>query len=72
MHQHLENPVHELPNEVFFDTYGINKWELVFDKDNYFNDCYPLQLSLKTQSELDYDGCFDSLYKESHTAERKS
>lgn len=69
MHQHLENPIHELPNEVFYNTYKINKWELVFDKDNYFNDCYPLQLSLKTKSELDYDGCFDSLYDECQRAE---
>lgn len=72
MHQHLENPIHELPNEVFYNTYKINKWELVFDKAEFFNGKYPKELSKSTQSELEYDGCFDSLYDECLMAERKS
>lgn len=64
MHQHLENPIHELPNEVFYNTYKINKWELVFNKAEFLNGNYPKVLSKPTQSELDYDGCFDSLYDE--------
>ena len=72
MHQHLENPIHELPNEVFYNTYKINKWELVFDKAEFFNGNYPKELSRPTQSELEYDGCFDSLYDECQTAERES
>lgn len=72
MHQHLENPIHELPNEVFYNTYKINKWELVFDKAEFFNGNYPKELSKSTQSELEYDGCFDSLYDDCLMAERKS
>lgn len=69
MHQHLENPIHELPNELFYDIYKINKWELVFDKAEFFNGNYPKELSRPTQSELEYDGCFDSLYDECRMAE---
>lgn len=71
MHQHLENPIHELPADVFYNTYKINKWELLFDKDEFFNGNYPKELSQSSQNELEYDGCFDSL-DDSLMAERKS
>jgi len=59
IHQHLENPIHELPNEVFYNTYKINKWKLVFNKDDYFKGLFPKELSSKT--EFEYDGCFDDI-----------
>lgn len=61
MHTHLENPIHGLSDEEFYSVYKIHKWELLFIKDNYFASKFPKELSQKTQNEIEYDGCFDSL-----------
>ena len=32
MHEHLENPIYELPEDVFFKKYHISKEKLLFNK----------------------------------------
>lgn len=61
LHQHLENPIYELSQEDFLNKYKIEKWKLLFNKDNYHQGNFPKELA-KTSNELDYDGCFDSLF----------
>lgn len=61
LHQHLENPVYELTNEQFYKKYLIQKYELLFNKTDYFNDKYPLVLKNTNSHELEFDGCFDCL-----------
>ena len=61
MHQHLENPMYELSDEQFYNKYLIHKYELLFNKADYFNGNYPSVLTKSNIDEIEYDGCFDSL-----------
>jgi len=54
LHQHLENPVYELPEEVFYNKYGIHKYELLFDKAEYDRWNYPAILT-KGSTEISFD-----------------
>jgi len=63
MHQHLENPVFELSDKIFYEKYKLHKYELLFDKDNYFNECYPKILK-KGSTELNFDDCDLSCFDE--------
>lgn len=67
MHQHLENPIYELSDEVFFEKYRIHKHELVFIKKDY--DCGKFPAVLKNGStEISFDdldlSCFDGIGNE--------
>lgn len=61
IHQHLENPIYELPDDIFFKKYGIHKHELLFIKSEYDKGNFPEILTKPTVNEIEYDGCFDSL-----------
>ena len=61
MHQHLENPIHGLTDDEFFELYKIHKYEILFIKDEFEKGNYPLILSKPSEYEIDYDGCFDEL-----------
>lgn len=63
MHQHLENPIYELSDEDFYNKYLIHKYELVFDKKEFDKGNFPAILTKPTEDEIEYDGCFDSLYE---------
>ena len=62
LHQHLENPIYELSEEEFLNKYKIEKWKLLFSKNNFANGNYPKELSKTSNDLTDYDGCFDSLF----------
>ncbi len=52
MHQHLENPIHELSGEDFYKKYLIHKWELLFDRKNYHQNLFPKQLKEITNNNI--------------------
>ena len=65
MHQHLENPIYELPENIFYEKYQIHKHELLFTKKDY--DCGNFPKILKQGSmELSFDdidlSCFSEVY----------
>ena len=54
MHQHLENPIYELPENIFYEKYQIHKHELLFTKKDY--DCGNFPKILKQAgTELSFD-----------------
>lgn len=64
MHQHLENPIYELSDEVFFEKYQIHKYELLFSKKDY--DCGNFPVILENGStNISFDdldlSCFDGV-----------
>lgn len=69
MHQHLENPIHALSDEDFYNKYLIHKYELLFIKSEFDNGNFPEILTKPTLNEIEYDGYFDSVCRcESTTA----
>lgn len=64
MHQHLENPVYELPDDIFFRKYSIHKYELLFIKKEYEKGNYPAILT-KGSNKISFDdidlSCFDEV-----------
>lgn len=54
LHQHLENPVYELPEEVFYNKYGIHKYKLLFNKTEYDKGNYPAILT-KDSTEISFE-----------------
>lgn len=64
MHQHLENPVYELPADVFFKKYGIQKYELLFNKKDYMCGNFPAILK-RSSTQISFDdvdlSCFDEV-----------
>lgn len=64
MHQHLENPIYELSDEVFLKKYRIHKHELLFNKKDY--ECGKFPAVLKSGStNISFDdldlSCFDGV-----------
>lgn len=67
MHQHLENPLYELPDNIFYEKYGIHKYELLFNKKDFERGNIPEILSHPNTSANFEDvdiSCFDNIYSE--------
>lgn len=67
MHQHLENPLYELPDNIFYEKYGIHKYELLFNKKDFVRGNIPEILSHPNTSANFEDvdiSCFDNIYSE--------
>ena len=63
LHQHLENPVYELDDSTFYNKYKIHKYELLFDKNDYFAGNYP-EILKKGSTDLNFDDCDLSCFDE--------
>ena len=71
MHQHLENPVYGLPDHIFFEKYGVAKFDLLFDNKDFAKGFFPKILRCENMI-VNFDdvdiSCFDNIYSEVYDA----